>query len=280
MYEDGEGRESVKGNLEPLSLMAPELCLLIPVWLSQKRVMPALDTGVDNWENWTEGAGVRQHPLQVRQWGMAWEENRKPKKAAEVSFGWSGRPAKQTPSNALTALFYEDQESYPIPRHSKCLHEVESWCKHDWGCWGPRGRQPPVRAVLSLQQQEKGVCVWPMLWWGSGDSRCICCFLLTSSWIVYLGSLLSASQPVCQCSFTQDQIVEYLSVPGTGDVRPWTKASIFIEDRGQKPLKGSVGRVLSLHVWRLWLDPQHHIKPGKVSYTCNPSIQEEEAVGS
>lgn len=31
------------------------------------------------------------------------------------------------------------------------------------------------------------------------------------AWIVHLGSLLSASQPVCQCSFTQDQIIEYLS---------------------------------------------------------------------
>lgn len=58
------------------------------------------------------------------------------------------------------------------------------------------------------------------------------------------------------------------------------KASVFIEDRGQKPLKGSAGRVLSLHAWRLWLDPQHHIKPGKVSYTCNASIQGEEAEGS
>ena len=67
MYEGGEGRELIKGNLEPLSLMAPELCLLIPVWLSQKRVMPALDTGVDGWENWAEGAGVRQHPLQGMQ---------------------------------------------------------------------------------------------------------------------------------------------------------------------------------------------------------------------
>lgn len=58
IYEGGEGRESVKGNLKPVSLMAPELCLLIPVWLSQKRVMQALDIGVDSWENWAEGAGV------------------------------------------------------------------------------------------------------------------------------------------------------------------------------------------------------------------------------
>lgn len=40
------------------------------------------------------------------------------------------------------------------------------------------------------------------------------------AWIVHLGSLLSASQPVCQCSFTQDQIIAYLSMPGTGGVRP------------------------------------------------------------